>query len=183
MLPVHFPSHETELSIYALHENDEQDPRYRAFLDRLAVPLIERLPAGARGLDYGSGPGPALAAMLRERGFETAIYDPFFAPDRSVLENRYDFVTCTETAEHFHDPAAEFARLAHLLAPGGWLGVMTQVIPPDRPFLEWHYVRDPTHVCFYADRTFEWIAGHHGWQLERPAPNVALLQSSLGPTY
>ena len=182
MLRAHLPSREAELEVYTLHENDVQDPRYRAFLDRLALPLLERLAAGARGLDYGAGPGPALVAMLRERGHEMALFDPFFAPDRRVLGERYDFVTCTETAEHFHDPAAEFTLLAGLLAPGGWLGVMTQVIPHDRQFLDWHYVRDPTHVCFYADRTFEWIAAHLGWRLERPAPSVALFNRPVGLT-
>ena len=58
-------------------------------------------------------------------GTGSALYDPLFAPDRGVLQATYDFVTCTETAEHFHDPALEFARLDALLRPGGLLGLMT----------------------------------------------------------
>lgn len=98
---------------------------------------------------------------------------------RAARRPRYDFITCTETAEHFHDPAAEFARLAGLLAPDGWLAVMTQLVPDARAFLDWHYVRDPTHVCFYADRTFTWLAERHGWRLERPASSVALFRDPV----
>jgi len=48
------------------------DPRYRRFLARLAEPLIAHLPKGARGLDFGCGPGPTLSLMLREAGFACA---------------------------------------------------------------------------------------------------------------
>ena len=42
------------------------------FLGRLAEPLVERLDPGASGLDFGCGPGPALAAMLTRRGYTVA---------------------------------------------------------------------------------------------------------------
>jgi hypothetical protein len=170
------PSPEAERRHYETHENDPEDPRYRAFLDRLALPLAGRLAPGAEGLDYGSGPGPALARMLSERGFPTAVYDPLFAPDESVLGRTYDFVTCTETAEHFFRPGEEFRRLGGLLRPGGWLGVMTEVVDEARPFADWRYARDPTHVCFYRAETLAWIAREHGWDLERPYRNVALFR-------
>lgn len=163
---------------YETHENDPDDPRYRAFLDRLAVPLVERLEPGARGLDYGSGPGPTLSVMLGERGFPTDVYDPFFAPDTKVLDATYDFVTCTETAEHFFEPGREFERFADLLRPGGWLGLMTGLLTEDIDFETWWYVRDPTHVAFYAPETLRWIAAHFAWDLETPAQNVALFRNS-----
>ena len=47
------------------------------------------------------------------------LYDPFFYPDKSVLKAHYDFIACTERAEHFHDPFAEFDRLDSLLKPKG----------------------------------------------------------------
>jgi hypothetical protein len=171
----HLPAEE-ERARYATHQNDPGDARYRAFLDRLAIPLVERLPPGARGLDFGSGPGPTLSIMLRERGFPTRIYDPFFAPDPSALEGSYDFVTCTETAEHFFHPAREFHLLDALLRPGGWLGVMTELVQETRPFAEWYYVRDPTHVAFYRPRTMAWIAHRFGWSLELLGPTVVLFR-------
>lgn len=161
---------------YETHENDPDDPGYRAFLDRLAVPLVERLDSGARGLDYGSGPGPTLSVMLGERGFPTVVYDPYFAPDTGALDATYDFVTCTETAEHFFAPGREFERFDALLRPGGWLGLMTGLLTEDIDFETWWYVRDPTHVAFYAPETLRWIAGRFAWDLETPSDNVALFR-------
>lgn len=178
MVPGERPEPAVERAHYETHENDPADTGYRRFLDRLAAPLVERLEGGARGLDYGAGPGPTLSLMMAERGFPTSVYDPFFAPDNAVLDDTYDFVTCTETAEHFFDPGAEFERLGGLLRPGGWLGMMTQLLMPRRVFARWRYVRDPTHVVFYRPRTLGWIADHFGWRLERPRRNVALFQKS-----
>lgn len=178
--PAHRLDRAAERARYELHENDPSDDRYRAFLERLAAPLAERLPAGARGLDYGSGPGPTLSRMMEERGFPVACWDPFFAPDRDVLEGRYDFVTCSETAEHFFEPGAELRRLDGLLRPGGWLGLMTRVLEPGLDFERWWYARDPTHVCFYAPDTLAWIARWRGWSLERVGEDVALFRKESG---
>ena len=180
MHPAQRPPAGVERARYETHENDPADAGYRAFLGRLFEPLVARLPPGARGLDYGSGPGPTLSIMLAEAGFPTRNYDPFFAPDADALGFVYDFVTCTETAEHFFDPAGEFDRLDALLAPGGWLGVMTTLRTDEPLFAEWWYARDPTHVCFYRAETMEWIARRHGWLLERPHANVALFRKLGG---
>lgn len=175
----HRPGPSAERAHYTTHENDPGDAGYRRFLSRLAEPLVERLPSGAEGLDYGSGPGPTLSVMLRERGFFQNLYDPYFSPDRSVLERTYDFITCTETAEHFFEPGAEFARLDGMLRPGGWLGVMTEMIPEDRPIREWRYLRDPTHVCFYRPETMRWIAARYHWNSVFPHRNVVLFRKAV----
>lgn len=165
-----------ELAQYRLHRNEPDDPAYRRFLARLAEPLLKRLPAQAHGLDFGCGPGPALAAMLREAGHEVALYDVFFAPDRAVLDRQYDFVSCTETAEHFHDPAGQFRRFDTLLRPGGWLGLMTGMLSEQVDFAKWHYRRDPTHVVFYQRATLRYLACQYDWHCEFPAPDVVLLR-------
>jgi len=196
-----------ERARYETHRNAPDDAGYRRFLDRLATPLLERLPPGAEGLDYGSGPGPTLSVMLEERGMQMAIHDPFFAPDPSVLERRWDFITCTETVEHFFRPAEEFERFRQMLRPGGWLAVMTEwpprvgdgdeasmageagagaavgdgrspgAVDRDR-FREWYYIRDPTHVCFYPPATFRWIAERYGWRVDFPRRNVAIFRAA-----
>ncbi|WP_349743250.1 class I SAM-dependent methyltransferase [Roseateles cavernae] len=181
MQPADRPSPSAEKQAYDRHRNEPGDSHYRAFLDRLALPLAERLRPGDEGLDYGCGPGPALAAMLSERGFPTAAYDPIYASNTELLQRRYDFITCTEVAEHFHDPAAEFARLDALLRPGGWLGLMTQWRQPERDFAAWRYVHDPTHVCFYERATLDWIARRWGWALQCPAANIALFRKLPSP--
>ena len=62
---------DAELAHYRTHRNDAYDPSYRAFLSRLADPLVERLPPGAEGLDYGSGTARPLEIMLGEQGYAT----------------------------------------------------------------------------------------------------------------
>jgi SAM-dependent methyltransferase len=173
------PSREEERAHYAHHQNDPDDPRYRRFLSRLADPLLAVLEPGQRGLDYGCGPGPALAAMLREAGHEVALYDPAFYPDRRALERSYDFVTLSEVAEHFHRPAEEFDRLGALLRPGGWLAVMTCFQTDDARFADWHYRRDPAHVVFYREATLRAVAALRGWTCDIPAKDVALMRKPV----
>jgi SAM-dependent methyltransferase len=177
--PAFLPTLSEEAETYSHHRNEVDDPDYRRFLARLAEPLAAKLAPGSRGLDHGCGPGPALAAMLSEAGYPMALYDPIFQPDPEALARAYDFITCTEVAEHFHDPAAEFIRFDRLLRPGGWLGLMTMFAPEDTAFAAWHYRRDPTHVVFYSAETFAWIATHHGWTLEIPRDHVVLMRKPL----
>lgn len=167
-------SPDAERARYATHRNSPEDAGYRAFLDRLLAPLTARLPVGARGLDYGSGPGPTASVMMRERGFVMTDYDPFFAPDEALLRATYGFVVCTEVAEHLRRPAEVFARLDALLEPGGVLGLLTGVLEADAAFGPWWYHKDPTHIAFYRPETLSWVARRFGWTLERPSRDAAL---------
>jgi 2-polyprenyl-3-methyl-5-hydroxy-6-metoxy-1,4-benzoquinol methylase len=149
---------------------------YRKFLSRLAEPLKEVLQPGDRGLDFGCGQGPALAAMMNEAGFPTQVYDPIYFPDEAPLNACYDFITCTEVVEHLHEPRPAFEQLDTLLAPGGILAVMTRWLTEDASFANWRYRRDPTHVCFYRIETLEWLAEAFGWLLQFPARNVTFFR-------
>lgn len=168
-----------EKQVYDLHDNDPSDPGYRRFLSKLTEPLSRCLQPGSRGLEFGCGPGPALAVMLSEQGFVVSLYDPYYYPESTVLERCYDFVTCTEVVEHLHDPWSTFAQLDQLLTPGGWLGVMTCFQTDDARFANWHYRRDPTHVVFYRASTLAHIARRFGWHLEFPVKDVALFRKPL----
>ncbi len=174
--PAQHPDLATEKAQYDLHRNDPADPRYRAFLNRLAAPLRARLAPGAEGLDYGCGPGPALAAMLAEAGHPMAMWDPIYAPDPAPLARRYDFVTCTEVAEHLHRPADSFDAMCALVRPGGWLGIMTCFQTDDAAFERWHYRLDPTHVAFYRRETLAHLASLRRWRFESPAKDIVLMQ-------
>lgn len=176
LVPDQHPTLEEAVAHYGHHRNEVGDPAYRRFLSRLAVPLCQVLAPGASGLDYGCGPGPALADMLEAAGHRMAIYDPIFAPHQEVLEERYDFVTCTEVAEHFYRPADEFDRIGRLLTPGGWFAVMTQFQTDDSQFSRWHYRRDPTHVVFYRADTLREVARQRGWTCLIAGRDVALMQ-------
>ena len=152
------------------------DPRYLEFLDRLATPLAERLAAGARGLDYGSGPAPGMAALFERHGFRVTSWDPLFPSDTSALSGAYDFVTCSEVLEHIPQPNDALDRMASLLPRGGWIGIMTQFRRDEADFARWWYRRDPTHVCFYSEQTMRWIGARRGWAVEVPAANVSLFR-------
>lgn len=179
--PAQWPDAESERAYYQLHRNAPDDPGYRRFLQPLFDALQPRLAADAHGLDFGCGNGSALAAMLREAGHAVALYDPLFAPDSACLDRRYDFITASEVFEHLHRPAEALAQLDRLLRPGGWLGVMTGTPPPAAEDLpQWHYLRDPTHVLFYPERTMAWIATRFGWRVELPARHVTLFYKPEG---
>lgn len=175
LTPTQRPDAAQERAEYEQHQNLPGDPGYIAFLKRVADPLLERLPPRSQGLDYGCGPGPVLAQMLRAAGHGVRLYDPFFHPDTDALQARYGFITCTEVIEHFHTPAHEFRQLDAMLQPGGWLALMTGFQTDDARFAQWHYRRDPTHVVFYRKATLAHIARRHGWQMTVPGRNVALM--------
>ncbi len=117
--------------------------------------------------------------MLDEAGYPTAIFDPFYAPDSAVWNHRYDFVTTSEVAEHLHHPMRELERLWKVLRPGGWLGVMTKRVLNRDAFAAWHYKNDPTHVIFFAESTFAWLANRWQARLEVIGPDVVLLQKGM----
>ena len=169
-------SPEEEKERYSLHNNDVDDPEYRKFLSKLYDPLIKKLKKESRGLDYGCGPGPALASMLREEGFSVDIYDPYFFPDESYRDKEYDFITCTEAAEHFYEPQKEFNKLDQVLADKGILGVMTNFYEDTINFEDWYYRKDPTHVVFYTVKTLQCIAEERSWKADIQSKNVVFFK-------
>ena len=164
-----------EKASYDLHENSAEDPGYRGFLSRLSTPLVERLEAGQTGLDFGCGPGPALPALLAEDGFRVDLYDPFYYNEPAVFSKSYDFICATEVVEHLRDPGQAFSSLFRMLKPGGWLGIMTKLVIDPEAFGQWHYIRDPTHICFYSRNTFTTIARRFHAGLDFVAHDVILM--------
>jgi len=169
-------SPQEEKERYSLHNNNVDDPEYRKFLSKLYDPLIKKLKKESRGLDYGCGPGPALASMLREEGFSVDIYDPYFFPDESYRDKEYDFITCTEAAEHFYEPQKEFNKLDQVLADKGILGVMTNFYEDTINFEDWYYRKDPTHVVFYTVKTLQCIAEERSWKADIQSKNVVFFK-------
>lgn len=174
--PAHWLSSRDEKAEYDRHRNDPNDPGYRSFLSRLSIPLLQRLPPAQRGLDFGCGPGPALAPMLMEQGHRVELFDPYYHNNPAVLTHAYDFICATEVVEHLQLPAEEFQRLFALLKPGGWLGIMTKLVRNRQAFGNWHYIRDLTHICFYSRETFIFLANHFAAELQLIGNDVILLR-------
>ena len=178
--PVYHLAPEDEKAEYDRHRNRPDDPAYRRFLSRLASPLLSRLAPKSSGLDFGSGPGPTLAPMLREAGHTMAIYDPYYADRPAVLTRRYDFITASEVVEHLRHPGRELDRLYSLLKPGGLLGIMTKRVIDWERFIRWHYINDPTHVCFFSRETFAWLAARWRARVDFVDRDVIIIVKTSG---
>ena len=168
---------EQEKAVYDQHENNPDDQGYRKFLSRAWHPLRDRLKDGDTGLDFGSGPGPTLSLMAQEDGFPCAIYDLYFANQPEVLrEQHYDFITSTEVIEHIAAPDKVLNQLFSMLKAKGLLCLMTKRHHPDDDFSRWHYILDPTHITFFSEHTFQWIAHEYKCQLYIVDKDVVILK-------
>lgn len=162
---------------YDLHRNSPSDEGYVRFLSRLIEAVVPWLRPASHGLDFGSGPSPVLADLMSRRGFVMTKYDPFYADDRDALGRTYDFVVCCEVVEHFRRPGRDWALLASLVAPGGWLGVMTSKwAGSPREFLRWRYAMDETHLAFYGPPAMSWIAAKHGMAIASEEGAITLFR-------
>ena len=171
-------SAKAEKAEYELHQNDPSDIGYRNFLGRLAAPLLARLATGARGLDFGAGPGPTLSIMMREKGYAVDTYDLYFNSDSTVFKKKYDFITATEVVEHLRDPRRELERLFSMLQPGGVLAIMTKLALGAAEFSTWHYKNDKTHIVFFSEDTFRWLAATWKCTVTFEAADVIFIMKS-----
>jgi hypothetical protein len=151
------PSDKIEIDRYETHNNNVKDLRYRKFVSPITQTILNNFNDNHRGLDFGSGTGPVITSVLREKGFQIETYDPFFDYRPKVLDSFYDYIACCEVAEHFHDPFSEFQQLKSLLKVNGKLFIMTDSYTDEIDFAKWYYKNDHTHVFFYQKSTFEWI--------------------------
>ena len=128
--PTHYLSSDNEKERYEEHNNVIQDEGYRTFLSKVTNPLEKHLQKNDFGIDYGCGHGPALADILKKKGFKIDLYDPYFYPDKTVFKNKYEFITCTEAAEHFYNPLAEFNRMNEIKRPADPKPELPSVLGP-----------------------------------------------------
>ncbi|PKL92680.1 MAG: methyltransferase [Candidatus Goldiibacteriota bacterium HGW-Goldbacteria-1] len=148
---------------YEKHNNDINDSGYRAFTAPVVKAVTGKYSKDSAGLDFGSGSGPVITTVLKEKNYNIETYDIFFDNDLKKLEHKYDYIVCCETAEHFKKPAAEFALLFGLLKPGGAVFLMTEMYEDTLNFSQWHYKNDATHVFFYTRKAFEVIKKKFGF--------------------
>ncbi|HOS97598.1 MAG TPA: class I SAM-dependent methyltransferase [Deltaproteobacteria bacterium] len=155
------PSRDQEEARYRMHRNTGEDSGYVAFLNQAVEAALSFLKPGMKGMDFGCGPVPTLSTLLEKCGMRCGNYDPLFFP--RVPEGPHDFIFATECFEHFFSPDRELLKIKALLAPGGILTIMTEPWTCLDGFSTWPYARDATHVCFYHDRTMDWISEKYGF--------------------
>lgn len=161
--PENFLTAEEEQARYKEHNNDVNNPGYQEFVTPLVKAVQKDYRSDHIGLDYGCGTGPVITKLLRDKGYELKLYDPFFANYPDNLKSKYDYIVCCEVMEHFHNPREEFQRLHSLLRPGGAIFMKTSIYSDQINFDSWHYKNDPTHVFFYKAETLEWIRKYFGF--------------------
>lgn len=173
------PSPAAEKARYEEHNNDVDDPAYQQFTAPITEFVLAHYQPHHTGLDYGAGTGPVITKVLSDAGYAIVPYDPFFHPDKRLLQQVYDFIVACEVVEHFFDPAMEFLQLKKRLKPGGRLLIMTYLYKDAIDFRHWHYRNDPTHVCIYRKETFQYIASAFEMNLERINHRLVVLQKPV----
>lgn len=167
---------EAEKARYDLHKNSSDDEGYRKHLSKVSIPVLERIDQDAKGLDFGSGPGPTLSLLFEEAGHEMKIYDHFYAKDEAVLNSSYDFITSTEVVEHLYKPSEVLDSLWEIVNKGGLLCLLTQPYVNQDAFEKWYYKKDPTHVCFFSLETMQWLASKWLAELEVVSKDIFIFK-------
>ncbi|MFC1745117.1 class I SAM-dependent methyltransferase [Candidatus Riflebacteria bacterium] len=179
--PEFLPEAALEKERYTQHNNSIADSGYINFQKKVSRHILNKIPRNKKGLDFGSGAEKVMQRILQEDGYSMTSWDPFFARASNALNEKYDFITCVEVTEHFHYPDKEFILLKNLLNPDGTLIIMTQFFYPEIDFNAWWYTRDFTHVCFYREETFHWIADRYNYEVFFPEKNIVILRQGSIP--
>ena len=176
-----FPTEAQELKKYGEHHNSIENQGYVAMFERfIDFTLAHCGRPVEKVLDFGSGPTPVLAELLRRRGFDVAVYDKHFAPQLPDGTARFDLITSTEVIEHIADPMEALSWMRSRLNPGGTLALMTQFHDNTESFYQkWWYRRDPTHLCFFTPKSFEIAAERLGMKCVVHDATKTVLLSNL----
>ena len=154
----HLEEHE-EHQRYLQHNNTIENSGYvRMFQTFISNALQPEYSSSKKILDYGSGPNPVFAQIMRMQGKAVDIYDPFFSPSTDYLHKQYDIITLTEVIEHIQFPLKNLQPLKNCLKPYGLLAIMTRIHPGIDRFDKWWYRQDNTHISFFSNKTTEIFA-------------------------
>lgn len=154
-----------EKSRYLQHNNDIEDEGYVKFLMQVVDVCKEHCVDVHRALDFGCGYNPVLKTLLEEHcGYDVFCYDAFFYPE--MPPGKFDCVVSTEVFEHFCDVDKEMKVIKDLVEPGKYLVVMTQLYRDNIAFEKWWYQRDDTHVSYFREETFNFVADKYDFDVK-----------------
>ena len=151
---------------YLLHNNSPSNQGYIKWINKfLDFILLEPLPVGCRVLDFGSGPEPVMARIMRESGYQVFTEDPYFSPGKPA--GLFHLITSLEVFEHLSNPLDTLFELASRLSEDGRLCISTEFLPDDsEAFDTWTYRSDVTHIGFFTERGLTEAAEKAGLQKE-----------------
>jgi hypothetical protein len=174
--PATYLPHDEEKKRYESHDNGLHNQGYVDFLTPVVETLKPFLKPTDKGLDFGCGPGPILDQLFAGENIKVHNFDPYFFYLPHLLDDTYDFVTCTEVFEHITILFKEIVTIDNMLKPGGYFLVMTQLYSDVSDFATWGYRMDPTHICFLSPKTIDWIAKEWNYELISSTDRIFLFK-------
>ena len=176
-----FVTSEDELKQYNNHNNTMDSPGYVEMFERfMATTFNDYIDEIQNVLEFGSGPGPVLSELLKQRGLKVDIYDKYFSPEKVYEGKKYDLITSTEVIEHVDDPKGLFKFFSDHIKSDGYLALMTQFHTNNaQEFKKWWYKNDPTHICFFRPHTFEVLAEQSGFKVLKHDSKKSILLKRL----
>lgn len=163
---------------YETHQNIPSDGKYRNYLLSTFRHIQDKLPPNAKLLDFGCGPTEGMKYVVSKFGFHCDSYDPFFFPSLSFEKFSYDGIILSESLEHFYEPQHQLERILSFLKKDGKLLIRTERHLGEDHFRTWYYQKDPTHVIFFSNKTFEFIAKRYNLLSSFPDKNIVLFWRS-----
>ena len=158
-----------EKARYDTHKYHLNDPGQFNFLNSLVTKVIFNLSRSKEktlGLDFGCGAQGLMSEIFAQEGIKQLNYDLYYFPGEDVwYQGPFDFITACEVVEHLRDPMQDFKRMLDALRPKGVLAIRTGIEEAHRPFADWYYIKDQTHINFYNQHTCEWIANYFSLDL------------------
>jgi hypothetical protein len=155
---------EKEKQRYDQHNNDIHDIGYQAFVSPITNYVLTHYSKEDKGLDFGAGPGPVIAKMLKDKHYDIVLYDPHFHPNDALLKQIFDYIIACEVIEHFNQPDQTFEQLKTLTSIDSEWIFMTQIYDDSIDFSTWHYKNDETHVIFYTKKTLDYLKTLYKWK-------------------
>ncbi len=160
-----YVSKENEKNQYDHHNNSLENEGYVKMFNNFLDYTLKDLNVKS-ALDFGSGPTPVLAELLKRKGLHVDYFDKFYQPKKIYVAKKYDLITSTEVFEHLENPKEILNLLSSHLNPNGIISIMTLFHTNSKTdFLKWWYRRDPTHITFFTPKTIKVMAKECGLKL------------------
>ena len=146
---------------YLLHQNSESNFGYMDWLGTIVNETMSVIDLkGKNILDYGCGHTPILPKILKDKEPQISnidYYDLYFFPDLNA-QKKYSCIFSIEVFEHFNDVYKEIKQAFSFLEDGGYFVLSTGFLPDENKFASWWYIQDATHISFFSEQTFKWLA-------------------------
>jgi len=152
-------SESEEKERYLQHNNTMENAGYVQMFQNFILNALEPQYSSCQSiLDFGCGPNPVFAKIMKNAGKQVDYYDPYFFPSKEYLHGQYDMITITEAIEHIRYPLKVLPLLRDRLKPAGLLSIMTRLHQGISSFDDWWYRKDNTHISFFSLNTAMFLA-------------------------